>query len=56
MAGRDPRHLAVNVETTTDDLSGAPDFAARGGIIRAKALFGARLPQLLEELTDALVA
>ncbi len=49
-------HLAVNVETTTDDLMDAPDFAARGGLIRAKVLFGVWLPQLLEELTDALVA
>ncbi len=49
-------HLAVNVEATSDDLAEAPDLAARGGIIRAKALFGARLPQLLDELTDALVA
>jgi type I restriction enzyme R subunit len=37
-------------------LSEAPDFAGRGGIIRARALFGARLPALLEELTDALAA
>src|SRR5208337_2336 len=37
-------HLAVNVEATSDDLAEAPDFAARGGIIRAKVLFGARLP------------
>jgi len=37
-------------------LSEAPDFAGRGGIIRARALFGARLPTRLEELTDALVA
>jgi type I restriction enzyme, R subunit len=49
-------HLAVNVETTTEDLSEAPVFAERGGIIRARALFGARLPKLIDELTDALVA
>lgn len=29
----------------------APDFGARGGLLRA--LFGARLQKLLEELTDA---
>ena len=38
-----------------DDLMDAPDFGARGGL-RARALFGARLPKLWEELTDALVA
>ena len=49
-------HLAVNVEIRPQDLMDAPDFAARGGIVRARALFGARLPALLDELTDALVA
>ena len=34
----------------------APDFAGRGGIVRARALFGARLPALLDELNDVLVA
>ena len=54
MAIRD--HLAVNVGATMDDLMDAPDFGARGGLLRARALFGARLPKLLDELTDALVA
>ena len=49
-------HLAVNIEITPDDLTGAPDFAARGGGLRARMLFGHRLPGLLEELTDTLVA
>jgi type I restriction enzyme, R subunit len=39
-----------------DDLTDAPDFGARGGLLRARALFGGRLPKLLEELTDVLVA
>jgi hypothetical protein len=39
-----------------DNLNDAPDFSARGGVIRARALFGARLPKLIEELTDALVS
>jgi hypothetical protein len=34
----------------------APKFSGRGGIVRARALFGARLPGLLDELTDTLVA
>ena len=54
MAIRD--HLAVNIEIRPQDVMDAPDFAARGGIVRARALFGARLPALLDELTDALVA
>ncbi len=49
-------HLAVNIEITPDDLTNAPDFAARGGGLRARILFGPRLPALLDELTDTLVA
>ena len=49
-------HLAVNLEIRPEDLMDAPDFAARGGIVRARAIFGARLPSLLDELTETLVA
>lgn len=49
-------HLAVNIEISDLDLMEAPEFAARGGIIHARGLFGARLPELLTDLTDALVA
>lgn len=49
-------HLAVNIEIRPEDMMDAPEFSARGGIVRARALFGARLPGLLEELTDTLVA
>jgi type I restriction enzyme R subunit len=34
----------------------APEFSGRGGIVRARALFGARLPALPDELTDTLAA
>jgi type I restriction enzyme R subunit len=54
MAIRD--HLAVNIEIRPEDMMDAPEFSARGGIVRARALFGARLPALLDELTDVLVA
>jgi len=54
MAIRD--HLSVNIEIRPDDLMDAPDFSGRGSIVRARALFGARLPALLDELTDTLVA
>lgn len=54
MAIRD--HLGVNVEIRPEDMMDAPEFSARGGIVRARALFGAKLPALLEELSDVLVA
>jgi type I restriction enzyme R subunit len=54
MAIRD--HLGVNIEIRTEDMMDAPEFAGRGGIVKARALFGAELPALLDELTDALVA
>lgn len=54
MAIRD--HLAVNIEIRTEDMMDAPEFSSRGGIVRARALFGTRLPALLDELTEALVA
>lgn len=54
MAIRD--HLGVNIEIRPEDLMDAPEFSARGGIVRARAMFGARLPALLDELTDTLVA
>ncbi len=49
-------HIAVNAEIRPEDMTDAPEFAARGGILRARSLFGTRLPALLEELTEALVA
>lgn len=54
MAIRD--HLAVNIEIRAEDLSEAPEFAGRGGIVKARGLFGVRLPALLDEISDALVA
>jgi type I restriction enzyme R subunit len=54
MAIRD--HLAVNIEIQPEDMMEAPEFSARGGILRARALFGSRLPALLDEMTDVLVA
>ena len=49
-------HLAVDIEIAPEDLGDAPALAARGGTVRARALFGARLPPLLDELTDVLIA
>ena len=49
-------YLRDNVAIEPEDFTEAPDLAERGGIVRARALFGARLPALLEDLTEALVA
>ncbi|WP_322516019.1 type I restriction-modification enzyme R subunit C-terminal domain-containing protein [Rhodopseudomonas palustris] len=49
-------HVGVNIEIRPQDMMDAPEFSGRGGIVRARALFGARLPGLLDELTDAPVA
>lgn len=54
MAIRD--HLSVNIEIRPEDLMDAPEFSSRGGIVKARGLFGTRLPALLDELTDVLVA
>jgi type I restriction enzyme R subunit len=54
MAVRD--HLGVNIEIRPEDIMDAPEFSGRGGIVRARALFGAGLPGLLDALTDTLVA
>jgi hypothetical protein len=54
MAIRD--HPRVNIEIRPEDLMDAPEFSGRGGVVRARALFGPRLPGLLDELTDTLVA
>lgn len=54
MAIRD--HLGVNIEIRPEDMMDAPEFSARDGIVKARALFGAKLPALLEELSDVLVA
>ncbi len=49
-------HLAANIDLHTRDLQELPQFTERGGVVAARAAFGARLPDLIEELTDALVA
>lgn len=49
-------HLAVNIEIRPEDIMEAPEFASRGGMIKARGLFGQRLPVLLNELTEVLVA
>ena len=45
--------LGVNLSVSEDDLS-AGEFFARGGLIKARQVFGAELPALLDELNTAL--
>jgi type I restriction enzyme, R subunit len=49
-------HLAVNAEVTVRDLQDVAAFGDKGGVVRARALFGARLNEILDDLSDALVA
>jgi type I restriction enzyme R subunit len=49
-------HLAVNVEINIRDLQDVAAFGDKGGIVRARTLFGARLNNILDDLSDALVA
>jgi type I restriction enzyme, R subunit len=49
-------HLAVNAEITAGDLQEVAAFGDKGGIVRAQALFGAGLNDMLDDLSDALVA
>jgi type I restriction enzyme R subunit len=49
-------HLAVNVEATRQDLQDMAAFARKGGLVKAQEMFGARLDDLLGDLSDALVA
>jgi type I restriction enzyme R subunit len=49
-------HLAVNGGVTRRDLQDMPDFAGKGGLIKAQQLFGGQLDAVLGDLSDALVA
>ena len=49
-------HLAVNAEVTMRDLQDVAAFGDKGGVVRAQVLFGARLNEILHDLSDALVA
>jgi type I restriction enzyme, R subunit len=49
-------HLSVDIEIRPEDMMDALEFSGCGGIVRARALFCARLPGLLDGLTDTLAA
>jgi len=48
--------LAVNAEVTRQDLQDMAAFSGKGGLVKARDLFGTRLDGLLGDLSDALVA
>jgi type I restriction enzyme, R subunit len=49
-------HLFNNLSIDLDDLENQPVFTDRGGVTRARRLFGAQLPKLIDELNLALAA
>ncbi len=49
-------HLAQNGALERKDLQDVPAFFDKGGLLKAQALFGARLDAMLGDLSDALVA
>jgi type I restriction enzyme, R subunit len=48
-------HIATSLSIEPEDFDYAP-FSQRGGLGKAHQLFGDRLPQLLDELNEALAA
>ncbi|NHK29673.1 DEAD/DEAH box helicase family protein [Parvularcula flava] len=49
-------HIAANAEIAASDLMQSPAFSDRGGVVKARALFGQKLTGLLDEMTEALGA
>jgi type I restriction enzyme R subunit len=49
-------HIAANAAAEPADLGEVSTFADQGGIVRARALFGAGLDAMLDDLNGALVA
>jgi type I restriction enzyme R subunit len=49
-------HLVNNLSIDLDDLENQPVFTDRGGVARARRLFGAELPKVIDELNLALAA
>ena len=49
-------HLVSNLSIDIDDLENQPVFTDRGGVARARRLFGEKLPKLIDDLNLALAA
>jgi type I restriction enzyme R subunit len=48
-------HIAANIEMLPKDLQEMPQFESRGGVVKARQLFGAGLGAMLAELEGVLV-
>ena len=49
-------HIAANAEISARDMMDMAEFTDHGGLVKARALFGAELNGLLDDLSTALVA
>lgn len=49
------KHIAANIEISPKDLMEIPSFSDRGGLLKARELFGTDLNPMLENLQEALV-
>ena len=49
-------HVAANTEVTPNDLMEISSFTERGGLVKARDLFGKELNSMLDDLSEALVA
>jgi type I restriction enzyme R subunit len=49
-------HIAANAEVAPQDLMEIPTFTDKGGLVRARVLFGEQLNPILDDLNEALVA
>ncbi len=47
-------HVAANAEITPSDLQDIPDFAAKGGLVAARRVFGPDVATMLDDLAGAL--
>lgn len=56
MAGVIGEHLKENLSISEEDLELQPVFAQRGGLARARQLFGKELSPLIDRLNYTLVA
>lgn len=48
--------IAANAEVTAQDIMTVPAFADKGGLVRARQLFGTELNTIMDDLQTALVA
>jgi type I restriction enzyme R subunit len=49
-------HIAHNAEVTENDLKQMPHFTDRGGLLKARRVFGEQLVPMLQDLGEVLVA